>query len=69
MCRASHEVHEEVREIGFKEAGDELEEQFRKQDDMDHDKCCEVNSTMQQRESTSVGKGATKGQPILGGGI
>lgn len=69
MCQASREVHEEVGEVGFKEAGDKLEKQFRKQDDTDYDGCCEVNSTVQQRESTSVGKGATKGQLILGGGI
>lgn len=69
VCQASREVHEEVGEIGFKEAGDKLEKQFRKQDDTDYDGCCEVNSTVQQRESTSVGKGATKGQLILGGGI
>lgn len=68
MCQVSREVHEGMRQTGFKQAGDKLEKQFRKQDDTDYDKCCEVNSTVQQREYLD-GEGGPRGQPILAGDL
>jgi len=39
-----------MRQTCFKQAGHKLEEQFRKQDDTDHDKCSEISGTVGQRE-------------------
>lgn len=66
MCQVSHEVHEGMRQTGFKQAGHKPEKQFKKQDDTDHDKCCErSHSTVWQREYLGMGKGGPRGSPSL----